>query len=90
MLLPILYRNQRVKELHAWIALMTPEHVHYRLAKDVYRHRSEILSEAYEKYPNRFKGKIPVPKSLPKAAWINKPATEELEFNLLETVSQSH
>jgi putative transposase len=46
--------------------------------------------EAYEKHPNRFKGKIPKPHALPEAAWINKPKTEELESNLLNSVSHFH
>jgi putative transposase len=75
---------------HSGIALMTPEQVHYGLANDVYRHRSEVLIDAFAKYPNRFKGKVPVPKSPPVAAWINKPNTEELESNLLKSVSHFH
>jgi len=43
-----------------------------------------------QKNPNRFKGKVPVPKSLPVAAWINKPATDELESNLITSVSHFH
>jgi hypothetical protein len=33
---------------------------------------------------------MPVPKSLPVAAWINKPATDDLESNLLTRVSHFH
>ena len=75
---------------HSGIALMTPEQVHYGLDKQIYQHRSKVLAGAFEKYPNRFKGKMPVPKSPPPAAWINKPATEEIESNLLTTVSHLH
>lgn len=75
---------------HSGIAMMTPEQVHYGLAAEVHRKRSEVLAEAFRKNPNRFKGRLPVPESLPKAVWINKPATEELESNLLESVSHFH
>ena len=55
---------------------MTPEQVHYGINKQILQHRSDVLAAAFEKNPNRFKGKLPVPKSLPKAAWINKPETD--------------
>ena len=75
---------------HSGIAMMTPEQVHYGMDKTIYQNRSEVLAAAFEKNPNRFKGKLPVPKSLPSAAWINKPATDELELNLLTRVSHFH
>jgi putative transposase len=75
---------------HSGIALMTPEQVHYGLDKQIYQQRSEALAAAFEKNPNRFKGKLPVPKLLPAAAWINKPSSEELESNLLTNVSHIH
>ena len=58
------------------IALMTPEQVHYGLADEVTRQRAVVLAAAFEKYPNRFKNKIPVPDMLPEAVWINPPSTE--------------
>ena len=69
---------------------MTPEQVHYRMDKQIYQQRSQVLADAFQKNPNRFKGKVPVPKLLPVAAWINKPATDELESNLLTRVSHFH
>jgi hypothetical protein len=69
---------------------MTPEQVHYGMNKQILQHRSDVLAAAFEKNPNRFKGQLPVPKSLPKAAWINKPETEQLESNLLTCVSHFH
>ena len=75
---------------HSGIALMTPEQVHYDMNKQIFQHRSDILAAAFEKNPNRFKGQLPVPKSLPKAAWINKPETDQLESNLLTCVSHFH
>jgi len=75
---------------HSGIAMMTPEQVHYGMDKMIYQNRLEVLADAFEKNPNRFKGNLPVPKSLPSAAWINKPATDELESNLLTRVSHFH
>jgi len=75
---------------HSGIGLMTPEQVHYGQAQKVYEDRCRVLLDAYEKSPQRFKGKVPKPHALPKAAWINKPKTEELESNLLTEVSHFH
>jgi len=75
---------------HSGIALMTPEQVHYKMDKQVLQQRSQVLADAFQKNPNRFKGKMPIPKSLPDAAWINRPNTEELESNLLTCVSHFH
>ena len=69
---------------------MTPEQVHYGRAQKVYEDRCQVLLDAYEKSPQRFKGNVPKPHALPKAAWINKPKTEELESNLLTEVSHFH
>jgi putative transposase len=74
---------------HSGIGLMTPEQVHYGLAQQIYKDRCQVLLSAYEKTPERFKDKIPKPPELPKAAWINKPKSEELELNLLTEVSHS-
>lgn len=64
---------------HSGIGLVTPEQFHYGLAQDVYDQRSLVLKNAFDKNPARFKGKIPLPPSLPDSAWINKPKKEESE-----------
>jgi putative transposase len=66
---------------HSGIALMTPEQVHYGMVEQIYQNRATVLSAAFAENPNRFKGKMPVPQLLPKAVWINKPSTDELELN---------
>jgi putative transposase len=66
---------------HSGIARMAPEQVHYGLSNNIYQERKAVLLKAYEKNPKRFRGKIPLPMKLPEAAWINKPSTDELEFN---------
>jgi putative transposase len=58
---------------HTGIGLLTPEALHYGLAKDIQLARGEILRTAYELHPERFVKKVPVPPSVPEAAWINKP-----------------
>ena len=75
---------------HSGIGLMTPEQVHYGLAQKVYEGRCQVLLSAYEKTPERFKGKVPKPLALPEAAWINKPKSDSVESNLLTDVSHFH
>lgn len=58
---------------HSGIGLMTPGQVHYNLSQQIYEKRSNVLLEAFEKNPNRFKRKKPSPPNIPTAAWINKP-----------------
>ena len=58
---------------HSGIGLLTPEVVHYGLAKDVIRAREEVLRHAYDAHPERFVRQRPMPPALPEAAWINKP-----------------
>jgi putative transposase len=64
---------------HSGIGLVTPEQLHYGLAQDVYDQRCIILKNAFEKNPERFRGKRPQPPALPEAAWINKPKQEKTD-----------
>jgi putative transposase len=68
---------------HSGIGLMTPQVVHYGLAQEVFKARQEVLLAAYEKHPERFVKKIPVPLPLPQAAWINPPKPAMENENLL-------
>ena len=63
---------------HSGIALMTPEQVHYGLANQVFACRSQVLEGAFRENPNRFKGRMPKPFTLPEAVWINKPSTDKV------------
>lgn len=67
---------------HGGIALLTPNQVHYGHAGKVLTKRADVMRQAYERHPNRFKGMIPKPPQLPDAAWINKPNTEMSPMNL--------
>jgi putative transposase len=63
---------------HGGIGLLTPHAVHYGHAPQVHAERARVLSEAYERTPERFVRFAPRPPDLPGPAWINKPATEEV------------
>lgn len=67
---------------HSGIGLMAPEKIHYGMAEKIVKYRSQVLSQAFQINPIRFKGKTPKPPVLPEAAWINKPSTDLLESNL--------
>jgi putative transposase len=61
------------EHMHSGIGLLTPEHVHYGMDKDIIKQRTAVLEAAFSKHPKRFKGKIPQPLSAPQAVWINPP-----------------
>ena len=61
---------------------MTPEQVHYNLSQNIYDNRAAVLLQAYNKNPNRFKGKIPLPPDIQKEVWINKPEPERTQVML--------
>lgn len=61
---------------HSGIGLMTPEIIHYKFAEPLYGYRKTVLLAAFDENPSRFKGKIPQPPELPKAAWINPPSSD--------------
>ena len=62
---------------HSGIGYLTPEDVHYGRAEQIIKEREKVLKTAFERHPNRFKGKAPKPMALPKAVWINKPSPNE-------------
>jgi putative transposase len=63
---------------HSGIGLMTPGTVHYGKAERVRSQRQIVLASAFEAHPERFVGGLPMPPTLPHAAWINKPKAESL------------
>ncbi len=58
---------------HSGIGFMTPEAVHYGLAAELTRQRSDTLDAAFLANPKRFKHLAPRPPEVPLAAWINPP-----------------
>jgi putative transposase len=63
---------------HSGIGLMTPAAVHYERAPELHARRVRVLEAAYERHPQRFVRRPPVPPELPTAAWINKSETKEV------------
>jgi len=64
---------------HGSLALLTPADVHYGRAEERLEQRARVLERAFEAHPERFKGRRPIPGSLPEAAWINPPPTRVCE-----------
>ncbi len=86
---------------HSGIGLMTPAAVHFGHARAIDAHRRRVLQQAYAAHPLRFKGRCPVPPTLPEVAGINLPenltteandetTTPVMLTNFCEPVSQSH
>lgn len=63
---------------HSGIGLMTPAAVHYGQVTELRTARARVLDAAYERHPERFVRRPPVPPALPSAAYINKPNTKEI------------
>jgi putative transposase len=61
---------------HSGIGMITPEMVHYGLAKQVRAERQRVLQAAYAAHPERFVRGRPTPPTLPEAVWINPPRAE--------------
>lgn len=58
---------------HSGIGYHHPTDVHYGRASAVRAGRTEVLTDAYARNPERFVRKHPEPPALPATAWINKP-----------------
>jgi len=71
---------------HSGIGLMTPEMVHYGKSDLVTSQRQNVLASAFDAHPERFVLGMPMPPSLPEAAWINKPKVESKEVGIAENI----
>jgi putative transposase len=58
---------------HVGIGLLTPEILHCGRADEVIAQRQAVLSQAYERNPERFVRAHPKPPERPTAVWINPP-----------------
>lgn len=58
---------------HSSLALLTPADVHYGRAEQILEQRDAVLRQAFEANPQRYKGRMPTPGTLPEAVWINPP-----------------
>ena len=68
---------------------MTPEMVHYGKAERVITQRQIVLASAFDAHPERFVRGLPVPPSLPEAAWINRPKIQSQHLALAENISNT-
>jgi putative transposase len=57
---------------------MTPAAVHYGQATQLHADRQRVLAAAHAATPERFVRGAPKPPTLPTAAWINKPTTQQV------------
>jgi putative transposase len=58
---------------HSGIGYHTPHDVHHGHAEHVREIRTDVLTAAYDRNPERFVRHAPQPPALPEAAWINQP-----------------
>ena len=70
---------------HSGIALLTPHSVHSGHAAEIIHRRNIVLATAFERNPERFNGRCPTAQPLPKAVWINPPATPTENTNTTNT-----
>ena len=61
------------RHYHSGIASLHPEDLHYGRALPILEQRNQVMNDAFERFPERFKGKPPRPIELPQAVWINPP-----------------
>jgi putative transposase len=71
------FRWYNTEHRHSGIGLHTPEDVHYLRAESKRQVRAQALQTAFARSPERFPNGLPVPPSLPAAAWINRPNQED-------------
>ena len=62
---------------HSGIAMLTPHDVHHGLASQRFVERNQVLSDAFQRHPERFPHGPPRAAPVPTAAWINKPSVQE-------------
>jgi putative transposase len=61
---------------HSGLNLMTPASVHYGEAVAIQAQRQRVMFEAFEAFPERFRGGFPTVKAVPTAVYINRPKAE--------------
>ena len=73
------YNNEHY---HSGLNYLTPHSVHYGDSEQCIRKRKQALSEAYMRFPQRFRKGIPKISGLPNEVWINKPEKIEHQEKL--------
>lgn len=71
---------------HSGIALLTPASVHAGEADQILGKRTQVLQDAFERNPIRFKHHKPTHQPLPEAAWINAPSPQS-EHELIDSLN---
>jgi putative transposase len=74
---------------HSGIGIMTPETVHFGLAKATITARQKVLHDAHQRHPERFVRKPPKAPQLPEAVWINPPK-EQAAINEQNQAASGH
>jgi putative transposase len=75
---------------HCGIALLTPASVHSGQATEIVLKRNQVLQAAFQRHPERFKGKPPTAQPVPPAAWINPPPNSLSQENLPSPQNDTH
>ena len=75
---PISLQIGGIRAGRASLRTLRPAAVHYGRAQALRDQRTRVLAAAYAATPERFVRGVPQPPTLPSAAWINKPTTEEV------------
>jgi putative transposase len=66
---------------HGGIAYLTPQSVHDGQPLAILSARHATMQAAFDRYPQRFKGRPPALQQLPDAVWINPPDTSANTLN---------
>lgn len=74
------------KHHHTGIGLLTPAVVHHGQASEVVRKREEVMRAAYVAHPERFVRGRPRVAQVPSAVWINPPAAQLAEHELVSAI----
>jgi transposase InsO family protein len=75
---------------HSGIALLTPISVHNGQATTIIEKRNQVLQNAFEQRPLRFKNRLPSAQPVPEAAWINPPPTSSEEKSENQEINSSN
>ena len=67
------FEHYNAQHRHTGIGLMTPNNVHAGNASRITGERQTTLAAAFDRHPNRFKGRIPKPPQVPDKVYINPP-----------------
>jgi len=70
---------------HSALGWMTPFDVHHGLGEARFAAREAVLRKAFDVTPERFVRGMPKPPILPREVWINKPRTQEVSTERLDT-----